>query len=173
MLVAVVGEGSPNLHWSPPDWLSPRAMLVLVASQTCIARKHFQSPLFQNTRSVALLCLNHMPQTPEDSKYSVMTHFPLSPMSEPLTLGSWHPDTFSRFDDLFLYRFQDFNGKYLRVTNSINDKPLLFLTADGEVDGICPRILNAMSYWLNFTFDLEAPKGINKYTHHYNKRTQK
>ncbi|KAK3893073.1 hypothetical protein Pcinc_003066 [Petrolisthes cinctipes] len=111
------------LQWSPPGWLSPRAVLVLVAAQTCSARKHFQSPLLQNTPSVALLRLNHKPQTPEYSTYSVKVHFPLSPNPEPLSLGTWHPDTFATYEDLLRDQFQDFSGKLLRVTMSLHDAP--------------------------------------------------
>lgn len=158
LLLAVVGTGSPWLLWSPPGWLSPRAVMVLVAARTCGAHKHFLSPLLQNTSSVALLCLNHKPQTPEDSSYIVMTHLPLSPNPDPLLLGTWHPDTFLSFNDVFKDQFQDFGGKVLRVTNSVNDAPLVFRRADGMVDGICARILNAMSFWVNFTFSLESAK---------------
>ncbi|KAK4323265.1 hypothetical protein Pmani_006046 [Petrolisthes manimaculis] len=159
VLLVVVGTGSPWLLWSPPGWLSPRAVLVLVAAQTCSARKHFQSPLLQNTPSVALLCLNHKPQTPEYSTYSVMTHFPLSANLEPVSLGTWHPDTFTTLEDLFQDQFQDFGGKDIILTTSVNDAPLVFRRADGEVDGICARILNAMSFWLNFNFNFESSKG--------------
>ncbi|KAK4323264.1 hypothetical protein Pmani_006045 [Petrolisthes manimaculis] len=157
VLLVVVGTGSPWLLWSPPGWLSPRAVLVLVAAQTCSARKHFQSPLLQNTPSVALLCLNHKPQTPEYSTYSVMTHFPLNANSALLSLGTWHPDTFTTFVDIFQDQFQDFGGKDLLVTHSTDDAPLLFETDDGHVDGICARILAAMSSWLNFTYSYVTP----------------
>ncbi|KAK3875548.1 hypothetical protein Pcinc_019597 [Petrolisthes cinctipes] len=152
VLLVVVGTGSPWLLWSPPGWLSPRAVLVLVAAQTCSARKHFQSPLLQNTPSVALLCLNHKPQTPEYSTYSVMTHFPLSANPEPLSLGTWHPNTFMTLEDIFPDQFQDFGGTALRATVSIFDKPAVFQRDDGELDGFSTRILAAMASWLNFTY---------------------
>ncbi|KAK4323257.1 hypothetical protein Pmani_006039 [Petrolisthes manimaculis] len=160
VVVAVIGTGSPWLLWSPPGWLSPRAVLVLVAAQTCSARKHFQSPLLQNTPSVALLCLNHKPQTPEYSTYSVKIHFPLSPNPEPLTLGTWHPDTFTTYKDLFRDQFQDFSGKLLRVTMSLHDAPLLFERDNGEVDGICARIMGSMSEWLNYTYSLTSATSV-------------
>ncbi|KAK4323254.1 hypothetical protein Pmani_006036 [Petrolisthes manimaculis] len=152
VLLVVVGTGSPWLLWSPPGWLSPRAVLVLVAAQTCSARKHFQSPLLQNTPSVALLCLNHKPQTPEYSTYSVMNHFPLSANPEPVLLGTWHPDTFTTLEDLFQDQFQDFGGTGLRATLIPLDKPNVFQRDDGELDGLSVRILATMAYWLNFTY---------------------
>ncbi|KAK4323255.1 hypothetical protein Pmani_006037 [Petrolisthes manimaculis] len=150
VLLVVVGTGSPWLLWSPPGWLSPRAVLVLVAAQRCSARKHFQSPLLQNTPSVALLCLNHKPQTPEYSTYSVMTHFPLSANPEPVLLGTWHPDTFTTFVDIFHDRFQDFGGKSIHIATNPYDKPMVFVRNDGEVDGFHTRIVDALSSWLNF-----------------------
>ncbi|KAK4323243.1 hypothetical protein Pmani_006026 [Petrolisthes manimaculis] len=156
VLLVVVGTGSPWLLWSPPGWLSPRAVLVLVAAQTCSARKHFQSPLLQNTPSVALLCLNHKPQTPEYSTYSVMTYLPLSANPEPLSLGAWHPNNFSTMNDIFPDHFQDFGGQVLRVTNSLDDAPLVFQNNRGNVDGICARILGVMSSWLNFTYTFKS-----------------
>ncbi|KAK4323242.1 hypothetical protein Pmani_006025 [Petrolisthes manimaculis] len=156
VLLVVVGTGSPWLLWSPPGWLSPRAVLVLVAAQTCSARKHFQSPLLQNTPSVALLCLNHKPQTPEYSTYSVMTHFPLSANPEPVSLGTWHLDTFTTFEDIFQDQYQDFEGKVLLVTNNLDDAPLVILNENGNVDGICVRILAGMSSWLNFTYSINS-----------------
>ncbi|KAK3875539.1 hypothetical protein Pcinc_019588 [Petrolisthes cinctipes] len=156
VLLVVVGTGSPWLLWSPPGWLSPRVVLVLVAAQTCSARKHFQSPLLQNTPSVALLCLNHKPQTPEYSTYSVMTHLPLSANPEPVSLGTWHPDTFSNVEDLFPDQFQDFDGKSLHLTISPDDAPLVFQRDDGKIDGTCIRILDAMSSWLNFTYTYKS-----------------
>ncbi|KAK4323247.1 hypothetical protein Pmani_006030 [Petrolisthes manimaculis] len=158
VLLVVVGTGSPWLLWSPPGWLSPRAVLVLVAAQTCSARKHFQSPLLQNTPSVALLCLNHKPQTPEYSTYSVMTHLPLSANPEPVSLGTWHPDTFTTLEDLFPDQFQDFDGTALRATVSIFDKPAVFQRDDGELDGFSTRILAAMGSWLNFTYSYNIPE---------------
>ncbi|KAK4323245.1 hypothetical protein Pmani_006028 [Petrolisthes manimaculis] len=152
VLLVVVGTGSPWLLWSPPGWLSPRAVLVLVAAQTCSARKHFQSPLLQNTPSVALLCLNHKPQTPEYSTYSVMTHFPLSANPQPVSLGTWHPDIFSNLEDLFPDQFQDFGGVSLRVTVSLFDIPMVFQREDGEVDGYSARVLVTLASWLNFTY---------------------
>lgn len=151
VLVVMVGVRSPLLLWSPPEWLSPWAVLVLVAAQTCSARQHFQSPLLRNKPSVALLCLNHKSQTP-DSTYSVVTHLPMSINSEPLSLGTWHPDTFSTLDDLFHDRYQDFSGTPLRATVSIFDKPAVFQRDDGVVDGFSVRILSALASWLNFTY---------------------
>ncbi|KAK4323246.1 hypothetical protein Pmani_006029 [Petrolisthes manimaculis] len=131
-VLVMVGTGSPWLLWSPPGWLSPRAVLVLVAAQTCSARKHFQSPLLQNTPSVALLCLNHKPQTPEYSTYSVMTHFPLSANPEPVSLGTWHPDTFTTFEDLFPDQFQDFGGTGVSVisllSQSVSQEPRVWVS---------------------------------------------
>ncbi|KAK3875552.1 hypothetical protein Pcinc_019601 [Petrolisthes cinctipes] len=158
VLLVVVGTGSPWLLWSPPGWLSPRVVLVLVAAQTCSARKHFQSPLLQNTPSVALLCLNHKPQTPEYSTYSVMTHLPLSANPEPVSLGTWHPNTFMTLEHIFPDQFQDFGGTALRATVSIFDKPAVFQRDDGEVDGFSTRILAAMAYWLNFTYTYNIPE---------------
>ncbi|KAK3875555.1 hypothetical protein Pcinc_019604 [Petrolisthes cinctipes] len=152
VLLVVVGTGSPWLLWSPPGWLSPRVVLVLVAAQTCSARKHFQSPLLQNTPSVALLCLNHKPQTPEYSTYSVFTHLPLSANPEPVSLGTWHPDTFTTLEDLFPDQFHDFGGTPLRVTVSLFDIPMVFQRDDGEVDGFSARVLVTMASWLNFTY---------------------
>lgn len=170
--MAVVGTWSSWLLWSPPGWLSPRAVLVLVAAQTCSARKHFQSPLLQYTPSAVLLCLNHKPQAPEYSTYSVLTHLPLSPNSGPLSLGTWHPDTFSTLDDLFHDKFQDFSGTTLNVVVSLYDIPILFLRDDGEVDGFSARILAAVSSWLNFTYSYKViecmfPSG---FTSDYGKR---
>lgn len=155
----VVGAGSPWLLWSPPSGLSPRAVLVLVAAPACRARKHFQSPLLQSTPSVALLCLNHKIQTPEYSKYTVMIHFPLSPNSEPLSLGTWHLDNFSSHDDIFYDQFQDFGGTPLRVTVSLFDIPMVFQRDDGEVDGFSARVLDSMSSWLNFTYSYNIVTG--------------
>lgn len=157
--MVVIGEGSPWLFWSPPSWLSPRAVLVLVAAQTCSARKHFQSPLLQNTSSVALLCLNHKIQTPEQSKYTVMTHLTLSPSPEPLSLGTWHLDNFSSHDSIFYDQFQDFGGTPLRVTVSLFDIPMVFQRDDGEVDGFSARVLDSMSSWLNFTYSYNIVTG--------------
>ncbi|KAK3890908.1 hypothetical protein Pcinc_005207 [Petrolisthes cinctipes] len=139
-------------------WLSPRAVLVLVAAQTCSARKHFQSPLLQNTPSVVLPRLNHKPQTPEYSTYSVKIHFPFP---EPLSLGTWHPDTFATYEDLLRDQFQDFSGKLLRVTMSLHDAcTLLFERDNGQVDGICTRIMASMSEWLNYTYSLTSATSV-------------
>lgn len=149
--MVMVGAGSPWLLWTPPDWLSPQAVLVLVAAQTCIAPQHFQSPLLHNTPSVALLCLNHKPQTP-DSTFSLMTHLPLSTNSELVSLGTWHPDSFSTLNNLFHDQFQEFCGTPLLATISIFDKPAVFQRDDGVVDGFSVRILSALASWLNFTY---------------------
>lgn len=171
VLVAVVGTWSPRLLWSPPGWLSPQAVLLLVVAQTCTARKHFQSPLLQNTPYVALLCLNQKTQTPEDSTYSVMTHLPLSPKSGPLSLGTWHPDNFATFNDLFHDKFQDFSGTALNVVVSLYDIPILFLRDDGEVDGFSARILATLSSWLNFTYSYKIIECMftSGFTSHYGK----
>lgn len=152
VLVAVVGTESPWLLWTPPGWLSPAAVLVLVAAQTCNARKHLRSPLLQNTPSVALLCLNLKSQTQEHSSSDVWTHLPLNINSESLSLGTWHPDAFSTLEDLFRDQFQDFSGTAIRASVSIFDKPAVFQKEDGEVDGFSSRILSAMASWLNFTY---------------------
>lgn len=149
--MTIVGAGSPWFLWSPPDWLLPRAVLVLEAAQTCNIRTHFQSPLLINTPSVALLCLNYKPQTQEYSTYSVMTRNPLSPNLDTLSLGTWHPGIFSAFDNLFHDQFQDFSGISLQLTVSTADAPLVFRREDGMIDGTSIRILDAMSSWLNFT----------------------
>lgn len=152
VLVAVVDTESPWLLWSPPGWLSPRAVLVFVAAQTCNSRKHLQSPLLQNTPSVALLCLNHKFQTPEDSFYDVRTPLPQNINSELLSLSIWHPDAFSTLEGLFRDRFQDFRGTAIRASVSIFDKPAVFQKDDGKVDGFSARILSAIASWLNFTY---------------------
>lgn len=150
VLVVVVGAKHPWLFWSPPDWLSPRTVLVLVASQTCRGQNHVQSPLLQKTPHVALLCLNHKHQTP-DSTFSVMTNLPLNPNPELLSLGIWHPENFFTLDDIFHDRFQDFSGTTVYAIASTADKPAVFQRDDGKVDGFSVRIVDTMSSWLNFT----------------------
>lgn len=150
VVVVVVGAKYPWLLWSPPDWLLPQAVLVLVASQTCNAQNHVQSPLIQNTPSVALLCLNHNLHR-ANYTFSVLTHLPLNPNSELLSLGTWHPENFFTHGDIFHDRFQDFNRIAVYAIASTADKPAVFQRDDGKVDGFSVRMVDTMSSWLNFT----------------------
>lgn len=150
--VVVVREERLGSLEAPPQWLTPKAILVLLATGYCNFEKLSRSPLLK-TPSVAFLC-----PLQGNTTYRVVTRLA---SDEWHTLGLWDPDSFSTWDDLFQDRFVDFEGKVLRLMCSYDDVPLVHESEDGSVDGSNIRIINAMSHWLNFTPVYEVPTDGN------------
>lgn len=160
VVVVLVGSGSSWPLWSPPDWWSPKAVVLVVVWRTCRARDLLQTPLLESTTSVAVLCPSFPSADPQRPVFRVATWLPYAAAEKFLQLGVWDPAAFATWDDLFRDRFADFGGKAIHLASDYDDMPFVFKNGD-LVDGANIRMMDALSSWLNFTYTTtaEAPDG--------------
>lgn len=159
-MVVLVGSGSSWPLWSPPDWWSPKAVVLVVVWRTCRARDLLQTPLLESTTSVAVLCPSFPSADPQRPVFRVATWLPYAAAEKFLQLGVWDPAAFATWDDLFRDRFADFGGKAIHLASDYDDMPLIFETED-SLDGTNIRMMDALAAQLNFTYTSteQAPDG--------------
>lgn len=160
VVVVLVGSGSSWPLWSPPDWWSPKAVVLVVVWRTCRAVDLLQTPLLESTTSVAVLCPSFPSADPQRPVFRVATWLPYAAAGRLLRLGDWDPAAFAAWDDLFCDRFADFGGRPIHLASDYDDMPLIFETDDG-LDGTNIRMMDALAALLNFSYTttLQAPDG--------------
>lgn len=95
------------------------------------------------------------------SKTAVFTSFPfkLQPVE---ILGVWNPKVFSTYKDIFVDRFQSFEGYEFQLGTWFDDSPYLYQSkteAEGIGDGVEVEMLDSMAHALHYTYNLtvESP----------------
>ncbi|XP_064099397.1 glutamate receptor-like [Macrobrachium nipponense] len=130
-------------------------LLISLREDDCNVNTVRRVPLSSQTSSVALLCLVTK-DAPEGNgsltlSFRVHTWLPFHPAEELIRLGTWAPEDFPEWEDLFVDRFESLEESTLRVSSDNSDMPFFYSRDNKTFDGTSKRIMDALGGWINFT----------------------
>ncbi|KAG7154182.1 Glutamate receptor ionotropic, delta-2-like 25 [Homarus americanus] len=99
------------------------------------------TPLFQKRRAKARL----------------YTSLPFSKVQPVIALGDWNPTTFRNSEDIFVDRYQSFEGYEFLLGTWLDDRPYLYQSATkakGVGDGVVAEMLDAMAGVLDYRYNV-------------------
>ncbi|XP_068213026.1 uncharacterized protein [Palaemon carinicauda] len=151
-----VKHGKLETISSPPLATSYAGLLLVSLQEDCNINTIRQVPLSSETASVALMCLTRKGDLEVNPKltlsFQVFTWLPFHPKDRLHSLGTWSSDTFPEWEQLFIDRFESFEGSTLHVSSDDSDMPFFFNIDNVTFDGTSKRIMDELGEWINFSF---------------------